>query len=86
MAKIGADVEQMGDMQRQFSLEADNAGQMLTNLDKLVHSTWWEGKGAVEFKGLWDTKFKSSLTELQRALTSVSDDLRNRVKALEDVT
>ncbi len=68
MARLGADVDALDHLCRTFQAEAAKIQQTISVISGQVHSAWWEGNDARNFKNQWDGEFRARLAQVQHAL------------------
>jgi hypothetical protein len=66
--RLGADVDELDQLTRTFQSEAAKIGQTISLISSKVHSAWWEGNDARNFRSQWDGEFRARLAQVQHAL------------------
>jgi uncharacterized protein YukE len=83
MAQIGAEMEQLQQLQQVFQQKAAAIDELKSAIDGQVGGTWWVGPAADRFRDQWNGSFKPNLTQLQQALTEASAEVQRRHAALQ---
>lgn len=83
MAKIGAEMGQLADLQKTFGQQSQAVEQLTTTIDSRVGNTLWEGPAADRFRNAWTSEFKPTLKSLREALDQASQEVSDRHRALE---
>ena len=82
MAKIGAEMGQMQELQTTFNQQAQAVQQLTSAINGKVQGTLWEGPAADRFRTAWDSQFQPTLRELQAALQEAAQEVGRRHQAL----
>ncbi len=75
MAQIGADIQQLESLTRQFTIEAAQVDALISAITSQIGGTWWIGPRAERFKGEWDSQFVPTLRKLSEALSEAGRDI-----------
>jgi hypothetical protein len=81
MQRLGADVDALDMLCRKFHEEAGKIGQTIAVINGQVHSTWWEGNDARNFRNSWDGEFRARLTQIQQALETTGQRVMQQANA-----
>jgi uncharacterized protein YukE len=82
VAKIGADIDQLGSLKQRFDTEAQAVIDLTNAIDAQLHNTWWIGGARDRFQSDWDSSFKPNLQRLHDALSSAGIQVQQRADAL----
>ena len=80
MAQLGADVEALDQLAKQFSSEAEKIKAAISSIGGKVHGVWWKGRDADQFKSEWDGQYKSALQRVAHALEDASKKVKNEAQ------
>ena len=82
MAKIGAEMGQMQELQSTFNQQSQAVQQLTAAINGKVNGTLWEGPAADRFRQAWEGQFQPTLRELQAALQEAAQEVGRRHQAL----
>ena len=82
MAKIGAEMGQMQELQSTFNQQSQAVQQLTAAINGKVNGTTWEGPAADRFRQAWEGQFQPTLRELQAALQEAAQEVGRRHQAL----
>lgn len=82
MARIGGEIEQLGQLKSVFDRESRTVEDLTRVIRGQLQSTVWEGPAAERFRSMWTGEFESSLRRLQEALVDAGAEVARRQTAL----
>jgi uncharacterized protein YukE len=83
MAQIGADIQQLATMGRQFTTQAVQVDTLISAINGQLGNTSWVGPSADKFKDQWNSQFVPALRNLEEALRAAGADVENRRQRIE---
>jgi WXG100 family type VII secretion target len=83
--RIGGNLEQMNKLTQDLSRSSQDVRDLQSHVTSVLTGTDWDGGAADRFRQAWDGQYKTSLTNLQNALTDLSQEVSKRRQALIDV-
>ncbi len=83
MAQIGADIQQLESLTRQFNTQASQVDALISAINNQLGGTWWIGPKADKFKGEWDSEFVPTLRKLTEALRSAGQDVATTAQRIQ---
>ena len=83
MAQIGANIEQLEALTRQFNTQAGQVDTLISAINNQMGSTWWIGPRADKFKNEWDQQFVPTLRKLSEALREAGQDVTTTAHNLQ---
>jgi uncharacterized protein YukE len=75
MAQIGADIQQLESLTRQFNTQASTVDGLISAINSQIGGTWWVGPKAEKFKNEWNGEFVPTLRKLSEALRNAGQDV-----------
>lgn len=79
MTQLGADVDELEELRRSFTREAQRLESSLTNIDAAVRQIWWLGDDGMGFRSTWQSTHAPNLRNVVTTLTEQAKILaRNR--------
>ena len=66
---VGANLDQLGQLATQFGNESQAVTDLINRINGTVGNTTWVGRYADDFRGKWESEFRTSLNNLVAALT-----------------
>lgn len=82
MARIGGEIEQLGQLKTTFDREARTVEELTRVIRSQLQTTVWEGPAAERFRSMWSGEFEVSLRKLQEALVEAGAEVARRQNAL----
>ena len=82
MAKIGGEVEQLGQLRSSFDRQAQTVDQVAATIRGDLGNTVWEGPAAERFRAQWTSEYEPALRKLQAALGECGVEVSRRRDAL----
>ena len=86
MAQLGADVEQLDGMERDFRTASSDLSAMIAKLGASVNAAWWQGPDADTFRGNWEGQFKTQLNNIATALETTAGDVGRQAQQQRDAS
>jgi hypothetical protein len=78
---IGADIAQMGELERTFRAEAEKVRGAVTSIGGRVNSTQWVGADADKFRNEWESTHARTLSQAADALEQIAGVVKNQADA-----
>lgn len=86
MAQLGADVDQLDTIVRDFRTANSDLTAMIAKLDGSVNAAWWQGPDADQFRGDWSQQFKSQLNNVAAALDNTATAVAAQAQQQRDAS
>ena len=86
MTMVGGNLEQLQVLERQFTADAENVGDLQRRITAILNNTTWTGPAAERFRQEWNGSFVGVLTRLQAALVDNAAVVRGRSQAIQQAT
>lgn len=83
MAQIGADIQQLEQLTRQFNTQAGQVDALIAAINNQIGGTWWVGPKAEKFKGQWNQEFVPTLKKLSEALRTAGQDVATTAQRIQ---
>jgi uncharacterized protein YukE len=82
MARIGGEIEQLGQLKTTFDRESRTVEELSRVIRGQLQTTVWEGPAAERFRSAWSGEFEVVLRRLQEALVEAGAEVARRQTAL----
>ena len=83
MARIGGEIEQLGQLKTTFDRESRTVEELTRVIRGQLQTTVWEGPAADRFRQMWDAEFEPNLSKLRTALQDAALEVSRRREALQ---